>query len=416
MASVCVFVTLALAIAAVSAKTVIASTGWNVRSTMRVPVSAKVVILVPIHYPKFPWMCNFLHSSLDSAGEPKVAIVPIFPDDAALTEFEAAFGSSSLHSGYLLIDPNRSKRPIEYKKFMGIWTVFNDTNAEWVIAADAETAVQPNVFAPERYLHAWEQQKTIVFSNTSGPRFGGGQRQQNQMDDACNFIRLPRVDGLAHWSDAPIYSRSDFPEFMDILRGRIDFTDNSRAVAIPWDHVMYLCYKFHKYRWTQTFVDIPSEELSCEDHARHVPGHHFTWARGMCPVKTLLEFHLDREGKRPAPLTRVRTAASNRDAHCFAGWEDRGQNVWAQVGSPEWGDGRLSHRNNVTVPGKNKGPAVAWQPSSEKRKGAHTEKAPGEHSSHRDTRAKPHLGTPPLVVHRAHVKSQESERSRARPT
>ena len=32
-----------------SARTVLASTGWNVRSTMRVPVSAKVVIITPMH-------------------------------------------------------------------------------------------------------------------------------------------------------------------------------------------------------------------------------------------------------------------------------------------------------------------------------------------------------------------------------
>ena len=391
MATVRVLLTLALAIAAVSARTVIASTGWNVRSTMRVPVSAKVVIITPIHYPKYPWMCHFLRSALDSGGAPKVAIVPIFPDDAALTEFEAAFGSSSLHSGYLIIDPNRSKRPIEYKKLMAIWTVFNDTNAEWVIAADAETALQPNVRAPETYVRAWEQQKTIVFANTSGPHFGGRQRAQDNMDMACDAMRLPRVDGLAHWTDAPIYSRSDFAEFMDILRGRTtnDFTDSSRAIAMPWDHVMYLCYKIQKQGWAQKFVDMPSEELACEDHAMHAPGHRFTWARGICPVETLLEFHLDREGKREKGLARLPSAASNREKHCFAGWEDRGSNVWAQIGSPEWGDGRLTHRNNVTVP--KKGSAVPWQPSSEKRKSSRPGSASREygsrHSSHRDKSA-----------------------------
>ena len=43
-------------------------------------------------YPKYTWMCQFLRSALGSDGAPKVAIVPIFPDDSALTEFERAFG------------------------------------------------------------------------------------------------------------------------------------------------------------------------------------------------------------------------------------------------------------------------------------------------------------------------------------
>ena len=72
--------------------------------------------------------------------------------------------------------------------------------------------VQPNARAPETYTHAWEQQQeAIVFSNTSGPRFGCGQRQQDNMDMACDAMRLPRINGLAHWTDAPIYSQYDFP-------------------------------------------------------------------------------------------------------------------------------------------------------------------------------------------------------------
>lgn len=87
----------------------------------------------------------------------------------------------------------------------------------------------------------------------------------------------------------------------------------------------------------------------------------------------------------------VRTAAANKDAHCFTGWEDRGSNVWAQVGSPEWGDGRLSHRNNVTV--VKKGSAVPWHPPSEAIKGAHkrahTGKSSREHISRREKRTSP---------------------------
>eukprot|EP00966_Prymnesium_polylepis_P096719 2240797-Prymnesium_polylepis.1 len=275
---------------------------------------------------------------------------------------------------------------------MGIWMVFNDTNADWVIAADAETVVQPEIRAPGEYLRAWQQQKTLIFSNTSGVRFGGGKRQQMNQDMGCDAMGLPRIFGCSWFSDAPIYSRSDFADFLDILRRRRDFPDKSKSLGVPWDHVMYTCYKVHVQGWTQIFVDIPSEDLDCVVHEKYAPGHNFTWARGICPIKTMLEFHLDREGKRSHAndyaITRdhLPTVPSTiKNPQCFTGWEDRQNNVWAQIGSPEYGDGRFSHRNNITVPSK--GGAIPFREDKK-----HSQ----EHTSH--SKGTAHTATAPKHV------------------
>jgi len=91
--------------------------------THNVSASARVIVVVPIHPPKFPWMCQLMRSAFT---HPDLPVLPVFAEEAAKAEFVDAFGESLLHpTGYMVVEPPKSsKRPIVYKKFVAIWRVF----------------------------------------------------------------------------------------------------------------------------------------------------------------------------------------------------------------------------------------------------------------------------------------------------
>ena len=145
----------------------------------------------------------------------------------------------------------------------------NETHVSWVIAADAETQLQPAFMANARasavtYVRAWERQRMVVSSNISGPFYGqqilqnNTQAKQNKMDLACKALGLESVDGYPWWADAPVYSRHDYDDFIRLLRVRHDFMDPAYHGALPYDHLVYLCFKIRVGGWSVRYIDYPS--------------------------------------------------------------------------------------------------------------------------------------------------------------
>ena len=332
-----------------------------VNSTFHVKPSAQVVIIVPIHPPKYPWMCQFLQSG---KSHKELPIIPVFAEQDAVTEFIDAYGDMNLLQphGYMIVHPGKSMRPIIHKKFVAIWRIFNETKAKWVIAADAETQLQPAFMKDSsatagRFLRTWDRQRTVIASNVSGLFHGHEQKKRHAKADkmvkACQAVGLPPVQPVESvfpwWTDAPIYAREDYADFVSMLRKHNDFMDPSFDRALPYDHLLYLCYKIQVQEWRVHYVDYVAEDLDCGTQQKLAPSHEFTWSRDVCS-RTLLTFHLDRNGamsfRDPSSGKHAAVEVPRKQPKCFAGWKLSG-GAYNRIGMPAWGNEKKSTRNEV---------------------------------------------------------------------
>lgn len=256
---------------------------------------ASVVIVFPVHKPKFHWACQFLLSALRAAHDAP-HVLPVFSDEASAASFNATYGDLGVlaRSGFLVMPddiprdtlqdaPNGvTDAPVTIKKALAVWHIFDSTPASHVLAVDAESELQPGVRAGDaaRYAAAWEAQRAMI----SGPQ---SKQVSNRM---CAVLGLPKIEPNGHekdvwWADAPFYSRHDYGAFLAAV--------NWSRPLTQYDHALYLCHKYHTQRWQVRRITVSPQTLTCAEQERLQPRHAFAWARDVCRGRRLLRYHLD---------------------------------------------------------------------------------------------------------------------------
>ena len=305
----------------------------DAKRTHHISPAVEVVIIAPVQPSKLPWLCQLARSA-DLHSE--IAILPIFADESTVADYYSAYGEHSLQpNGYMTVPPGKSKRPLVVTRYVAIWRVFNETQAQWAIAADVDMMVQPRVLAnATSFLQSWEKQRAVIASNLTGNALqeSKSDAKQAKMDLACAALGLPAIAGFPWWGDAPAYSRYDFDPFIGKLRQWRDFMDPDFKGSMPWDHLTYLCYKIRIERWSVRYVDYPVEDLSCAEEQTLVPGHRFIWSRDTCS-RTLLAFNLATGGKLSFMQGRGigHVTIPPKIARCFEGWNEASDNGFTRA-------------------------------------------------------------------------------------
>lgn len=304
--------------------------------THHIAPSVQVVIIAPTNSLQFPWLCQLMGSAIEfnvwQRKHNELPIIPIFAGHTAVADYISAYGEHSLQpNGYMVVPPGKSKKSHAATKYVATWRIFNETQAQWVVAVDPDTMLQPLSFAnAASVLQTWERQRVVIASNLTGTLHGNfpkWESKQAKMDAACKAVGLPLVVGFPFWNDAPAYSRYDFSEFAGLLLSRgYDFMNFEYRGGFPWDHLAYLCYKVHRQGWSVRHIDYPAEDLDCHQVQKQESGHRSIWSRDICS-STMLIFHLARNGKLSYTLQgeAAKVNIPPQNAVCFSGWvEGRG--------------------------------------------------------------------------------------------
>ncbi|KAJ1630833.1 hypothetical protein T492DRAFT_1000088 [Pavlovales sp. CCMP2436] len=285
-----------------------------------------LVVILPVHPPKWPWLCNYL----DAAVGRSLPTFVVFSSPGEQTRFadgcpcRARLAQSGTYS---LVSPRwrRASNLPTLKKWWAINHVFATTPALRALALDSDTqpigAVAGFGARLREYLQQRDVQQTVMMqqmteANAEEKVFATITRL------SCRAAKLPSLAGYAWWSDAPVYDREDWPDFF----GRTGLSSTVARQPKVFDWLSYVCYKVYVRRWATRTVPLFLEEAHCDEQRSKARGHAFGWSTGnnsACGGKRLFQSHLDRRlqrGEQARALRlenfRIATSKSRLDAYC----------------------------------------------------------------------------------------------------
>ncbi|KAL1498915.1 hypothetical protein AB1Y20_013437 [Prymnesium parvum] len=268
----------------------------------------RVVLVVPLHPPKFGHARNLLRSRRACGQTRAFHLLLLFssPPDRSRFSREARAARLPLDRAVRALTlPPSSHRPDAYKKLMGVRYAFSKSPPyDFAITPDADALFQSA--AEWRPHFAWwaARRAALAAQIEGGPSSAWYVKHARVTAAACRRVgldarRLGQPTPFLWWNDAPIYERNGFDSFFS----RIDWSLLTPALnrsADPLDpsgyeHASYVCYKALVEKWELLRLYRMMERASSDEQycLSQQLNYSFLWSRDQNPDRLLL-FHADR--------------------------------------------------------------------------------------------------------------------------